>query len=52
MRKRTLRRRLFWLAVVLGVLLLALGGWIVRGLVVAAGLITLTHERRRTPCAP
>ena len=48
MRKRTLRRRLFWLVVGLGVVLLALGGWIVRGLGTAAVLITLTNSRRRT----
>ena len=32
MRRRTLRRRLFWLALALGLVLLALGGWIVQGL--------------------
>ena len=48
MRKRTLRRRLFWLAVALGVVLLALGGWIVRALGAAAALITLPNPKRRT----
>ena len=48
MRKRPLRHQLFWLAVALGVVLLALGGWIVRGLGTAAARITPTNSIRRT----
>jgi len=50
LRKRTIRRRLFWLAIALGLLVLAAGGWIAGGVRAGARSITSigsTGPRRR-----
>lgn len=52
MRRRSLKTRLFWTLVVLGVLLLALGGWVVRGAGTALALITQSNSSAAAAASP